>query len=107
MASRMPGIPPVTSATCPVMSAIVKPPWLLSGAELRRRARTGSGRDADDQGVTPAAAQPGHAGAAAAAAQLVGQVQHEAGPGCTDGVAHRYRGARSRSRSLGLATFPA
>src|SRR4051794_35494984 len=81
----MPRIPPVTSATWPVMSDM---------EESLRFGGAGSGH-AQDEGLAlaAAAAQAGGAHAAATAAEFERQVQGEACTGGPDGVAHGDRAA--------------
>src|SRR5438067_10447493 len=86
IAAPMPRIPPVTSATCPVMSAMGS---VLSTVSVV------PGSDAQDEGLAlaAAAAQAGRADPAAPTAELERQVQGEAGAGGPDRVAHRDRAA--------------
>src|SRR5829696_2246727 len=82
MARPMPRMPPVTSATCPVMSAMSN---VLPSQPGHLR------RDSEDEGVTlaAAAAEGGHPGTAAAALEFQDQVQGDPGAGRADRVADR------------------
>ena len=110
IARPMPRIPPVTRATWPVMSAMLRSPSRFSRVGSWRGVRDGH---VQEQGLAlaAAAAQAGRAEAAAAAAQLQGQVQRDPGARGADRVAHRDRAAVdvdvARRRSPGRASTAA
>src|SRR6476659_1678947 len=84
----MPRMPPVTSATWPVMSPMLRSP-------LFKPSCGGSGVDVQEKGLAlaAAAAERGGAETTAAPAELEGQVQRDPGAGGADRVAHGDRAA--------------